>query len=230
MELRTHLLSDALQPGYSRDDGSRNTFRNLHRRSRSAVTPVQGRVGYPVWPAHCILFLARRRLFESILRRIRLSLFCRPSALPVHIPAWVRAAQIGSGSCALTLKGTTSVSGSSGAGALYAPGSECTPTREVEDSEGIIPVVILNWNGEHDTVECLKSIRNSVPAGVLPVIVDNGSDPESIERLKRACSQIYSKILYLTEKQLAAYQGGPRGGFSEYVGDDALVFIENGEN
>jgi hypothetical protein len=61
-------------------------------------------------------------------------------------------------------------------------GSHCaavksTPGRKVENSEDIIPVVILNWNGEDDTVECLKSIRKSVPAGFVPVLVDNGPKP-----------------------------------------------------
>jgi GT2 family glycosyltransferase len=100
----------------------------------------------------------------------------------------------------------------------------------VENCEGVIPVVILNWNGEDDTLECLKSIRNSVPAGFAPVLVDNGSEPESVERLKRACSQIYSKILYLRGSEVSESQSTPGAGFSEYLGDDALVFIENGEN
>ena len=98
------------------------------------------------------------------------------------------------------------------------------------NTEGIIPVVILNWNGEEDTVECLKSIRKSIPAGFVPVLVDNGSNPESVEKLKRECSLIFGRILYLRESELTAFGGTPRAEFSGYLDDDALVFIQNAEN
>ena len=102
--------------------------------------------------------------------------------------------------------------------------------NQVEDSEFVIPVVILNWNGEDDTIECLKSIRRSAPASFLPVLVDNGSKPESLERLKRECSSIFSKILYLRGSELSAFGGTPRSELQEYRSEDSLAFIENGEN
>jgi GT2 family glycosyltransferase len=98
------------------------------------------------------------------------------------------------------------------------------------DSEEVIPVVILNWNGEDDTIECLKSIRRSAPAGFVPVLVDNGSNPESVERLKSECGLIFSRILFLTESELSAFGDTPRAEFSEYPSEELLVFIENREN
>jgi GT2 family glycosyltransferase len=105
-----------------------------------------------------------------------------------------------------------------------------TRGRQVENSEYVIPVVILNWNGEGDTVECLKSIKASIPAGFVPVLVDNGSDPESVERLKRECSRIFGRILLLRESELSAFSGTDRPEFREYMGEDSLVLIENAEN
>ncbi len=105
-----------------------------------------------------------------------------------------------------------------------------TPTREVGNVEDVIPVLILNWNGEGDTVECLKSIRRSAPAGFVPVVIDNGSKPESVERLKQECNLIFSKVLFLRGRELAAPGGSSRAEFLEYLGEDSLVFIENGEN
>jgi GT2 family glycosyltransferase len=104
--------------------------------------------------------------------------------------------------------------------------------RQVETSnpDGFIPVVILNWNGEADTVECLKSIRRSAPAGFVPVLVDNGSNPESVERLKCESRLVFDRILYLRESELSASRGALRTEFSAYLGEDSLVFIENGEN
>jgi GT2 family glycosyltransferase len=105
-----------------------------------------------------------------------------------------------------------------------------SPRRQVENTEDVIPVVILNWNGEGDTIECLKSIRRSVAAGFVPVVVDNGSKAESIERLKRECGQIFSRVLYLRGSEPSAPGGTPRAELAEYRGEDSLVFIENGEN
>lgn len=102
--------------------------------------------------------------------------------------------------------------------------------NQAENSEDVVPIVILNWNGEDDTIECLKSIRKSASAGFVPVVIDNGSDPENVERLKRECRLIFSRILCLREKEVEAFRGTPRVEFSEYLGEDSLVFIENGEN
>lgn len=105
-----------------------------------------------------------------------------------------------------------------------------TPMGQVENSEDVIPVVILNWNGKEDTLECLKSIRKSELAGFAPVVIDNGSKPESLERLKRECSELFSRILFLRESELGKSGDDREAEFQEYLKTDALVFIENGEN
>lgn len=94
----------------------------------------------------------------------------------------------------------------------------------------IIPVVVLNWNGEDDTLECLRSISNNVGAGFAPVVVDNGSKPESIERLKHDCSMIFRKILFLSDSDLLMRGGNWHDDYSGYLDESSLVFIENGEN
>ncbi len=102
--------------------------------------------------------------------------------------------------------------------------------NEIENSEGVIPVLILNWNGDEDSVECLKSVRKSVPAGFVPVLIDNGSKAESLERLKRECEQMFGKILYLRGIELSELDNTSRNEFAKYLDKDSLVFIENGEN
>lgn len=102
--------------------------------------------------------------------------------------------------------------------------------HSVVNAEDVIPVVILNWNGEEDTLECLKSIRGSARAGFLPVVVDNGSNAESLERLKRECSGLFSRVLFLGKGELEASGEERAAEFQEYLKADGLVFIENGEN
>lgn len=55
----------------------------------------------------------------------------------------------------------------------------------------IIYIIILNWNGWEDTVECVKSLRTTActePYKIL--IIDNCSSNDSVERIKDACPEI----------------------------------------
>jgi GT2 family glycosyltransferase len=59
-------------------------------------------------------------------------------------------------------------------------------------SETIQPsvyIVLLNWNGWRDTLECVRSLRGMEYQNWHAVIVDNGSSDESVERLKEACPE-----------------------------------------
>jgi GT2 family glycosyltransferase len=47
-----------------------------------------------------------------------------------------------------------------------------------------IYIIVLNWNGWRDTIECLESILKSNYPNYCIVVVDNGSVDDSIERIK----------------------------------------------
>lgn len=47
-----------------------------------------------------------------------------------------------------------------------------------------IGVVLVNWNGAADTIAALESLLAAVPAPECAVVVDNGSEPESIARIE----------------------------------------------
>ena len=93
-----------------------------------------------------------------------------------------------------------------------------------------IPIVILNWNGEADTLECLKSIRESDAAGFLPIVVDNGSSAESLDRLKQGAAQLFSGIIHLKENEVSPYHESQYPRIPDEFTSDALVFIESAEN
>lgn len=48
-----------------------------------------------------------------------------------------------------------------------------------------IGVVVVNWNGWQDTLECLESLRLATPAPERVVVVDNGSHDDSVGRVLR---------------------------------------------
>jgi len=71
---------------------------------------------------------------------------------------------------------------------------------------GIYPkvsVIILNWNGWQDTLECLESIYQISYSNYDVVLVDNNSTDDSIEKIKNYCKgqlEIESKYLSYQRK------------------------------
>ena len=61
-----------------------------------------------------------------------------------------------------------------------------------------VAVVILNWNGWRDTLECLESLYQATYDAIRVVLVDNGSSDESIVRFTEYCSgavEVESRIV-----------------------------------
>ena len=50
-----------------------------------------------------------------------------------------------------------------------------------------VAIIILNWNGWEDTIECLESLYRICYDSYEVVVVDNGSENESVERIKEYC-------------------------------------------
>jgi GT2 family glycosyltransferase len=51
-------------------------------------------------------------------------------------------------------------------------------------TESRCAILILNWNGWRDTLECLESVLRSAPAGQLVIVCDNASQDGSVERIR----------------------------------------------
>ena len=47
-----------------------------------------------------------------------------------------------------------------------------------------VAIVVLNWNGIHDTLECLASLLNQTHKEFKIVVIDNGSIDDSVEKLR----------------------------------------------
>jgi hypothetical protein len=50
-----------------------------------------------------------------------------------------------------------------------------------------VAIVVLNWNGWRDTIECLESIRRITYSNYWTVVVDNGSTDDSLVRIREYC-------------------------------------------
>jgi len=50
-----------------------------------------------------------------------------------------------------------------------------------------VSIIILNWNGWKDTIECLESLYQITYPNYDVIVVDNGSEDDSIEKIKEYC-------------------------------------------
>ena len=92
------------------------------------------------------------------------------------------------------------------------------------------PIIILNWNGEKDTLACLASFKDSENAKYLPVLVDNGSKMESLIDLKKGCNKMFNTIVYLKEDQIDSSKDLIKKTICNNPFHEILFFIENYEN
>ena len=70
-----------------------------------------------------------------------------------------------------------------------------------------VSIILLNWNGATDTIECLESLKNVEYSDYDIYLVDNDSETESIDEL---CNYIKNDTFYSSEivevNQLNSYQ------------------------
>lgn len=87
-------------------------------------------------------------------------------------------------------------------------------------------VVIVNYNLPQDTLDCIKSIRGSSFYPLNIILVDNGSEDDSIEIIKKA----HLDITLITLQQNQGFVGGYNAGINEALLRDAShVFILNND-
>lgn len=91
-----------------------------------------------------------------------------------------------------------------------------------------VTIVILNWNGWKDTVECLKSVqkarRSTFALSIL--VVDNGSTNDSVKQIKKVKSRMVKVIE--TGRNLG-FAGGNNVGITHALSDgaDYVVILNN---
>lgn len=85
---------------------------------------------------------------------------------------------------------------------------------------GRVAVVVLNWNGKADTLECLKSIQQIDYPFFEVVVVDNGSQDGSIEAIRESFPDV---MLLATGKNLG-YAGGNNVGI-RYALDHSADYV-----
>lgn len=90
-----------------------------------------------------------------------------------------------------------------------------------------LAIVILNWNGLTDTLECLKTVTDSDNKTVIvsPYVVDNASTDQSSQTIPKK----YPNITYIQNSKNLGYAGGNNLGIKQALKDgvDYIVLLNN---
>ena len=92
-------------------------------------------------------------------------------------------------------------------------------------------IIVLNWNGSEDTINCLKSIKKNSYDNYTVVLVDNGSSESDFEYLKLWCVENFS--LFIQYNRLQAENGGifeTEELLKKTDSKEKIILINNNEN
>ena len=97
---------------------------------------------------------------------------------------------------------------------------------EKENKSSKVSIIILNWNGGEDVLECLKSVKDIDYPDYEIIVVDNGSTDNSVEEIKRS----FPDIKLIQNNKNLGFPGGANvgiraatGGYIMLLNDDTVV-------
>lgn len=62
--------------------------------------------------------------------------------------------------------------------------AQVSNATQISESWPKVAIIVLNWNGWRDTIECLESLQRLTYPNYQIIVVDNGSTDDSVERIK----------------------------------------------
>lgn len=88
-----------------------------------------------------------------------------------------------------------------------------------------VAVVVLNWNGYDDTVQCIRSLQEVSYSGLEIIIVDNGSTDGSASEL----SKLFPDVTIVRLPTNLGYAGGNNAGIQKALeeGADFILVLNN---
>ncbi|MCK5084504.1 MAG: glycosyltransferase family 2 protein [Candidatus Pacebacteria bacterium] len=86
-------------------------------------------------------------------------------------------------------------------------------------------IIVLNWNGKEDTLECLESLEKINYSNYKIVVVDNGSEDDSVSETKKQ----FPKVKIIENKKNLGFAGGNNVGIKYAINSGAryVLLINN---
>ncbi len=90
-----------------------------------------------------------------------------------------------------------------------------------------VAIIILNYNGKKDTIECLESLQKiyQKAAKASVIVVDNGSSDESVEEIRRS----FPEVDLIANKKNLGFSEGNNIGIKQALkkGSDYILLLNN---
>lgn len=89
-------------------------------------------------------------------------------------------------------------------------------------------IIILNWNGWQDTLECLESVKKINYQNYRMIVIDNGSTNESVEKISGYIKE-FKNFELLVQKENLGFTGGNNLGIKYALenGADYVLLLNN---
>jgi len=93
------------------------------------------------------------------------------------------------------------------------------------NSQKKVYIILLNWNGKEDTLECIESLKRIDYSNYKIITVDNNSEDDSVLEIRKR----YSKIKIIENKENLGFAGGNNVGIKYAMenGADYVLLINN---
>jgi GT2 family glycosyltransferase len=97
-----------------------------------------------------------------------------------------------------------------------------------------VAIIILNWNGWRDTIECLETLQRITYPNYQVIVVDNGSKDDSVEKIKAWAREKLGKdhvlVEYTRETALKGGEEDPEEALEMALPKVRMALIRNEEN
>jgi GT2 family glycosyltransferase len=92
-----------------------------------------------------------------------------------------------------------------------------------------VAIVVLNWNGITDTLECLDSLQNQTYKNFTIVAIDNGSTDNSVELLEKYQKEHIKNVEVIYNPKNFGFTGGVNTGIEWALNDkyDCVALLNN---
>ena len=88
-----------------------------------------------------------------------------------------------------------------------------------------IYIILLNWNNEEDTIECIESLKKINYNNYKIIVIDNGSEEKSVQKIEKK----YSDLCIIKNRSNLGFAGGNNVGIKYAIDNDVdyVLLINN---
>ena len=98
--------------------------------------------------------------------------------------------------------------------------------KKPEELKPKVAILVLNWNGKQDTLECFESLKKLSYPNTEVILIDNGSSDDSVKSFQA----LFPEFTYIETHKNLGFAGGNNVGIQKALTTDAeFIFLLNND-